>query len=120
MTVACMSLLHASKVDVWPWWPPVGSVVAEAFPAAQLLHWKLPHQKYNGNDESARSNRGVILEALERRIAVSDAYRDVLLGNADALDAVLCGLAAVGVSTGQLESEPPPAANVEGWIAVHE
>lgn len=118
MTVACMTLLHTSRVAVWPWVGLAPSLVAEAFPAAQLRHWGLPHQKYAGADGG--SNRQQIVKALEERLAIRAEKRETLLKKADALDAVLCGFAAVALHRHCLESQPSFHAAVEGWIAVHD
>lgn len=58
--VACMTLLGRHSGDIWlmrmkeanP-----GFALVEAFPAAQLRHWHLPHEKYDGLGEDARRVR---------------------------------------------------------------
>jgi hypothetical protein len=120
MTVACMTLLHAARAISWPWNEPGRPVVAEAFPGAQLVQWGLPHQRYSQGDEIARANRTRIATALSDRLEIPDRRRQLLIENADALDAVLCGISAVGVSYQRLESLPSDLSKSEGWIAVHE
>lgn len=44
MTAACLKLLHEANCPIWPWQRSARRLLAEAFPAAQLRHWQLPHQ----------------------------------------------------------------------------
>jgi hypothetical protein len=39
--------------------------------------------------------------------------------SADALDAVICGFAAIAVTRGTIAVPPMPIAIDEGWIAIH-
>jgi hypothetical protein len=119
MTVACMTLLAASGAPLWPWEAVSHSIVAEAFPAAQLAEWRLPHQRYANGQDVAIANRRRILAAIQERARVPMSLHPVLLSNADALDGVLCAFSAIAVTEGQLASEPSADADVEGWIAVH-
>ncbi len=64
--VACMTLLAGHKGPVWPFRTngETGCVLAEAFPAAQLCHWQLPHTGYGR--QVAKSVRERIITWLER------------------------------------------------------
>jgi hypothetical protein len=119
MTAACLMLLHAASRPVWPWVPNEPGQLVEAFPAAQLKTWGLPHQKYNGTGAVPAANRREIVAELADRVELGD-YRSQVLANADALDAVVAAFAAVAVSRHRLVSPPGPEAPLEGWIAVHE
>jgi hypothetical protein len=118
MTAACLLLLERARRPIWPWAPAAAeALVAEAFPAAQLLTWRLPHQKYDGKDGAP--NRRAIASALAERLELG-ALREKMEASADALDAVLCAFAAIAVTEGRLASAPAEGAAEEGWIAVHE
>lgn len=118
MTAACMLLLHQAQRPIWPWCGAANGSIIEAFPAAQLYVWGLPHQGYNGASSSARAYRGRILTDLETRVDL-DRHRNTLEGNADALDAVLCAFSARAVTEKALSVEPLTTTSPEGWIAVH-
>jgi hypothetical protein len=95
-------------------------LLVEAFPAAQLWHWELPHQKYNGHDQAARERREQIAGELEGRVAIpDDKMARIIHESADALDAVLCAFAAIAVTRGRVAYPPEPASEQEGWISVH-
>jgi len=118
---SCLRLQSACGLPAWPWMSPAsGKVLAEAFPAAQLKAWALPHDRYGGADADAVNRRRTIVAALcERaRLSVPRAVEEKLIASADALDSVLCAIAARGVATGAL-LDPPPADAPDGWIAVH-
>ena len=119
MTVACLRLLHESNCPVWPW---MGNAhqgcLVEAFPAAQLQAWGLPHQKYNGRDAVQQANRETIISGIEKRIDVGP-FREQLMINADALDAVIAAFAGIAVTQDLLAAEPGSKSQLEGWIAVH-
>lgn len=116
-TAACLTLIAASGRPCWPWSKGVPGLLAEAFPAAQLRHWGLPHSGYARDDPAQRDTRRVIVAALRRRIDIADEQGAQLVENADALDAAIAALAAVAVDTGKAVA--PPALDDEGWIAVH-
>ena len=120
MTSACLTLLRESGCPLWPWSPAGPGLLVEAFPAAQLFHWKLPHQKYNGNEDVARSNRQQITDFLSRRIQIDLAMRQMMKDSADALDAVICAIAGIAVTSGQALRPPTVPPLAEGLIAVHE
>ena len=122
MTAACLKLLGTAKCPIWPWASPEeNGLIVEAFPAAQLQEWGISPQKYNGNSADATAKRRFIIDTcLANRISLPEASLKVILGSADALDAILCAFAAVAVTEGALEIEPGyPEADFEGWISVH-
>ena len=119
MTAACLRLLGSCRRPLWPWDRTSHGLLVEAFPAAQLRQWGLPHQKYNGCEEGACAVRTTILNEISKRVQV-DGFREVLCTSADALDAVLCAFAGIAVSTGKLSELPNEEfSEAEGWIAVH-
>jgi len=115
MTAAALKLISGSRL--WPWAAPGGGLVAEAFPMAQLRAWALPFIGYNGSQPEAFANRQRIAEAVNRFVRLGN-FRGEVEESADALDAVLCAIAAIAVSTGRLASEPEAVAELEGWIPV--
>lgn len=120
MTAACLELLRRRGRPIWPFAPAADSrLLVEAFPAAQLRTWCLPHQKYTDDTAPAIQNRQLIVQGLSRRLDLRQ-HEQVMLDSADAIDAVLAGFAAIAVSRGQLFDLPVPGvAASEGWIAVH-
>jgi hypothetical protein len=116
MTSACLKLLAGASFPIWPWDGRPGCAV-EAFPAAQLWQWGLPHEGYGGeNNEPIRS---CIVDGLVDRIDLGG-HRKRMIDSADALDAVLCVFAAIAVTEEQLAFPPESSAGTEGWIGVHE
>ncbi|HEX6978030.1 MAG TPA: DUF429 domain-containing protein [Alphaproteobacteria bacterium] len=119
-TAACLRLQGACARPAWPWAPrDTGRLLAEVFPAAQLKTWNLPSDRYNGAAASARERRATIVAGLAARVQLPDAIAALLLASADALDSVVCALAARAVSEDTLRDEPGPEAAREGWMAVH-
>jgi hypothetical protein len=119
-STACLTLLAECGVPAWPWAPTGVRLLAETFPAAQLRAWHLPWFGYNGPTAAARARRQQIVAALlARRLALTPSQRGALIASADALDSVLCALAARAVLTESLASAPEAAAKHEGWIVVH-
>ena len=119
MTAACLTLLAELDGPLWPWIREGRGLLVETFPAAQLKAWGLPHQRYNGSDAVAVQNRRRILAGLRSRCDWTAIAERTMLACADALDALLCGLAARAVTVGALKVAPPPGVEPEGWIAVH-
>jgi hypothetical protein len=98
MTAACLRLLARAARPMWPWSAGEDGLLVEAFPAAQLLTWRLPRTRYDGSHrEVGAANRRTIVAYLRRRLDVA-AHEAKLLGSADAIDAVLCALAALAVA----------------------
>ncbi len=122
MTSACMTLLHLAQRTIWPWQTAAGGLLVEAFPAAQLRSWALPYDQYNqSTDATAVANRARIVQSLTSRVNLGR-WRATSLASADALDAVLCAFAALGVTGATSTSTtnaPGPSAATEGWIAIH-
>jgi predicted nuclease with RNAse H fold len=118
MTAACLALLSAIQCHLWPWCQYQAGIVAEAFPAAQLKTWRLPHQQYSDGTETAVLNRQRITTALQQRVVLGD-FESQVLCSADALDAVLCAFAALAITRGTFIPIPSGYPRQEGWIAVH-
>lgn len=117
MTVACLTLLHESECPIWPWnRPTVPGLLVEAFPAAQLNWWHMPHLNYNGPDFQETRKR--MADCLEDWITLGD-FRAVVEKSADALDAVVCIFAAIAATSGEHPELPEDRPMEEGWIAVH-
>jgi hypothetical protein len=119
MTAACLVLIAATRRPLWPWTRGKPGTLVEAFPAAQLVRWKLPHEGYAGPAFETLHRRALILGALRERIGVPAELMSRIESSADALDAVLCafaGIAATGCDTAALPTSWDIA---EGWIAVH-
>lgn len=115
---ACMTLLHRAGRPVWPWKDGPGMLV-EAFPAAQLRAWDLPHSNYTS--EEAKPVRARIIAAIERRqqIDISASDRREMLRTPDALDAFIATFAGRAAANRTLKREKPPSWRTEGAIAVH-
>jgi hypothetical protein len=118
---ACIKLLANLGRPAWPWCGSDSGPLVEAYPAAQLRHWGLPFQRYNG--VAGHANRAAIIADLtaNRSLQADNASLATLHADADALDAVLCSYAARAVVQNQLGIGLPPfgAWRREGWIAVH-
>jgi hypothetical protein len=94
---ACLALIARSARPCWPWQSGVKGLLVEAFPAAQLKQWDLPHQGYNGPEGAG--TRAKLVEHLASRIDMSTHHARLMLASADALDAVLAVFAGVAVSS---------------------
>ncbi len=112
---ACLALIARSGRPCWPWSPEGPGLLAEAFPAALLRHWGLPHEGYGGAGGVAA--RREIVAAIGEAIALQPAHAALAIQRPDALDAILCSLAAEAVATGRLALPPDPTIR-DGWIAV--
>lgn len=111
-TAACLTLLARAGRPVWPWQQGPGMVV-EAFPAAQLWAWGLPHRGYAKPEQ--RAMRETIVAGLAQRLRLDAAHRHLLLDQPDALDAVLAAFGAVAAAAAPAGDHP-----ADGWIAVLE
>jgi hypothetical protein len=118
-TVACLRLMHTISRSVWPF-SREGTLV-EAFPAAQLRHWGITHVGYNGSRSEARAQRAAIWCAVKDRtgIEVSRQADETILDSADALDSVLCALAAKAVVENRISLQLTAASKFEGCISIH-
>lgn len=118
---ACLRLLALTDRPAWPW-HAIGAVpvLAEAFPTAQLRNWNLPYEGYNGRTSDTEAQRRRIIAGVVRRVPLDlpESIRSTMIASADALDSVLCALAARAVSADAL-AEPPETGSMEGWMAVH-
>lgn len=115
---ACMTLLSRTGRPIWPWKNAPGMLV-EAFPAAQLHAWSLPHMKYTGVD--AGPVRTKIIAEIQRRqgIAIAPADHREMQRTPDALDAFLATFAGRAAANRTLKLEKPSSWKTEGAIAVH-
>ena len=118
MTASCLYLLSKTGCPIWPWFSGVPGLLAEAFPAARLKHWKLPFQRYNDPDKSELQTGKRSLPSLESRWLELGEFKQKLLESADAIDAVLCAFAAKAVTSDELATQAK-AFDDEGQIAVH-
>jgi hypothetical protein len=123
--VACMTVLGRHGGDVWPMRmrsSDSGCALVEAFPAAQLRHWRLPNNKYDGPSEGAQEVRKTILGQLRdiHGLVISADFGAFCEASADALDAVICAYAAAAVAWDRIGVGQLDKADIEGWIAVHE
>jgi hypothetical protein len=119
---ACMTLIARCGLPAWPWSAPTTRpLLVETFPAAQLRTWDLPWFGYNGQSPDARQRRDRIISAIVKRtgLLLTKSHRQTLAASADALDSVLCALAARAIATGALAEPPGETAAQEGWIVVH-
>lgn len=117
-TLACLRLLALAARPTWPFSPVSPGCLIEAYPAAQLRTWGLPHKEYAGSGAVSIPNRHVILKGLARRVALKE-HRSLLLQNDDALDAVIGCFAAMAVTEDLLAFPVVDIGTIEGWIAVH-
>lgn len=115
---ACMTLLYRAERPIWPWKNAPG-MLAEAFPAAQLQAWNLPHVKYTGAD--AGPVRTKIIAEIQRRhgIEVAPADRREMQRTPDALDAFIATFAGRAAANRTLKLEKPSSWKTEGAIAIH-
>lgn len=109
--MACLTLLARAGRPIWPWACGPGMLV-EAFPAAQLRQWGLPHQGYSKPEQ--RDQRRAIVGGLERRVHIPAALREIMLDSQDALDAVVAAFAGLAAERRGLPSDAP----ADGLIAV--
>jgi Protein of unknown function (DUF429) len=119
LAAAALALVAGCGLEVWPWATDTRRVLAETFPAAQLRTWGLPWFGYNGDTPEARRQRRLIVKDIAARVAIAPHLKALLLKSADALDSVLCALAARALSTDALAEPAGAASATEGWIVVH-
>ena len=113
---ACLRLLELSGRPCWPWTTFQPGILCEAFPAAQLQHWRLPHRGYSGSEGA--NVRASILAGLDERVRMSSAHAQIAAENPDALDAIIAVFAAIAVADGTVVGFNAPY--VDGFIAVAE
>lgn len=122
-TIACLRLLAEAKLySLWDG-ATTGEKprIVEGYPAGQLREWMLPAEKYNGADALAACNRKTIIAALENDfgLTIKTADRQTMLGNADALDAVICAFSAKAAHSETFVKPDGELPEGEGWIAIH-
>lgn len=100
---ACLALLARAGRPIWPWAPPQPGLLVEAFPAAQLRAWRLPHQGYGRPDQADTRRR--IADGLAEHVALGR-WRAEIEASPDALDAVVAAFAGVAVETGLMTVDP--------------
>jgi hypothetical protein len=111
---ACLRLLERTRRPCWPWATSNNGMLVEAFPAAQLIHWGLPYQRYSGPEGS--KSRVLILNGLRSRLSFSSNQTKLMIESADALDATIAAFAAVAVATRSVFDFK--TAPVDGFISV--
>jgi hypothetical protein len=111
---ACLRLLELAGRPIWPWHDPQPGILGEAFPAAQLCHWGLPHRAYSKPDQT--ENREAIVSGLSVRVSIDPVDERKLLDSPDALDATIAAFAAIAISKGEVANFSKPCE--EGFIAV--
>jgi predicted nuclease with RNAse H fold len=116
LTAACLRLLERAGRPCWPWAALQKGILVEAFPAAQLRHWGLPHQRYSGTDDAGV--RETILEGIRKRIQMSSSHEDIMVKSADAVDATIAAFAAIAVATNKIAGFEP--GHPDGFISVAE
>lgn len=112
---ACLTLLARAGRPLWPWEQGEGMLV-EAFPAAQLLTWGAPFQRYGGGEDE--ETRAIILDALSERVHIPERFRSGLRSCPDALDAVIACFGARAAALGRQADPPPSPLPRDGWISV--
>ena len=111
---ACLSLLSRINRPIWPWHPVSRGVLVEAFPAAQLRQWGLPHQGYSG--DRGQANRKKIIGAIAMLIKLDFEAHKLMIDSADALDSVIACFATIAVSNNRFE--PTDHSVEDGMISV--
>lgn len=102
------------------WNPDFNGVAAiEAYPAATLRAYNLPDSGYKDKSEIAdKAVRKKIIDGLPPSLTLPN-ERNLLLSNADALDAVICVLAGMDFLSGNVHKPTDTnLAHKEGWIWV--
>jgi Protein of unknown function (DUF429) len=117
MTAACLKLLHEADCRIWPRERSGRRSLVEAFPPAQLCHWGLRYEAYNRNTRKESAVRRSLVSSVGMRIQLGD-FRESMEQCADALDAVVCALAANAAATGHVLSYAGDSLEAEGLIAV--
>ena len=111
-TAACLTLLARSGRPIWPWSFGTGMLV-EAFPAAQLHVWGLPHKGYGKPGQ--RDVRARILAGLAEHLSITPAHQSLMLETPDALDAAVAGFAAMAAERSGAPAEHPGDGRIGIW-----
>lgn len=89
----------------------------EVYPAATLHVRDIPNKGYKGKEDSEQ--RVIILNKLSQYMAIDTNNKDVCISDANALDAVICLLAAADFLQGKcIQPDDMALAKKEGWIWV--
>jgi len=98
------------------WTPGTSSGAIEVYPAATLLSRGISPTGYRGDTSAGRKARAAIFDRLQGELSTS-VSRDLLVDDADLLDAVLCVVAAADFARGEaLMPQDRSTAEIEGWI----
>ena len=106
---------HLSTQIPLAWDPRITGIAAiEVYPAATLAAYDIPARSYKEPD--AKSARKAILDSFHKLLTFQCSI-DIMLQDADALDAVACVLAGADFLRGHAHPPDDPAlAAKEGWI----
>jgi predicted nuclease with RNAse H fold len=113
-TAACLRLIERTGRPCWPWSDFQPGILVEAFPAAQLSQWSLPHKGYSGL--AGRGTRECIVAKLRSRLHFDADMEALMIATPDALDAVIATFAAMAVAKGTVVGFA--CAPEDGFIAV--
>jgi hypothetical protein len=120
----CMFLLSQHNGSVWPIKAKSNSscTLVEAFPAAQLKHWKLPSSGYSKADAVSVQTRKEILSWMtaHRQLEISEDNQELCVRSPDALDSVICVYSAAAVARGQNNIPVGGFSSAEGFISIHD
>ncbi|WP_122263932.1 DUF429 domain-containing protein [Ornithinimicrobium cerasi] len=120
-TMRCAALLSLLAAQGLPVARTGSGPVAEVYPAASLVRWRLNHKGYKGSKGLVR--RAELVDELIRAAPWLDlgAHEGDCRKSDDALDAVLASMTARAAYRNLTEPLPPgaeAAAAAEGWIAL--
>jgi Protein of unknown function (DUF429) len=98
-------------------------VAVEAYPAAALLRWNLPHRKYKGSKypQERAALIALFVDQTKSWLEISPANLALCLKSDDAFDALIAALIARAAAVGLVDPIPlecRDAALREGWIAI--
>ena len=127
-TVACLTLLQAAALSIWPRHADSDNAIrkptllAEAFPAAQLQTWGLPYLNYGKDNSEQRETRVKIIQGLKQRgkLILNLSQEEVMASSPDALDAAVCIYAAKAAFNCNPQLPEHHNSFNEGLIAVHQ
>lgn len=120
-TMRCAALLSLLAAEGLPVARTGVGPVAEVYPAASLVRWRLEHKGYKGSKGLVQ--RAELVDELLRAAPWLDlgVHEEECRKSDDALDAVLASMTARAAAHGLTEPIPPEAeaaAATEGWIAL--
>ena len=107
---------HAGRALPLAWAQGEQAGVIEVFPAATLLARGVSASGYRANTTRARHARAELLRRLAQELTILPS-RDVIIDDANLLDATVCALAAADFARGScVAPEDPELARKEGFI----